>query len=65
MTPAMNGSMHDMPHDAGNADNAMNHNMHNMTDEQQMNSHPHEAMPESSQQRYTSSYYRIKKPLTS
>ena len=42
----MNGSMHDMPHDA---DNAMNHNMHNMTDEQQMNSHHHEAMPETAQ----------------
>ncbi len=49
MTPAMNGSMHDIPHDAGNADNAMNHNMHNMTDEQQMNSHHHEAMPETAQ----------------
>ncbi|MGP5272371.1 sulfite exporter TauE/SafE family protein [Psychrobacter faecalis] len=50
MTPAMNGSMdhsmHDMPHDA---DNAMNHNKHNMTDEQQMNSHHHEAMPETAQ----------------
>nr|WP_313974029.1 hypothetical protein [uncultured Psychrobacter sp.] len=53
MTPAMNGSMdhsmRDMPHDAGNADNAMNHNKHNMTDEQQMHSHHHEATPETAQ----------------
>lgn len=46
MNNTMDHSMHNME---SNATHDMNHSMNHMTDEQEMNNHHHEAMPESSQ----------------